>query len=102
MTSPTPEQGDPVDPISTDPPSEPTFAKIADLFPARVRRWGYAVAGAWSVLMGAMVVNGEPPVWAGWITIAITALGFGTAVSNVPKATGEVMNMRGPRGGLGI
>jgi hypothetical protein len=99
MTTTTPEPGEPVDPISTDPPTEPTFAKIADLFPARVRRIGYAVAGAWSVVMGALVVSTEPPAWAGWVTIGITALGFGTAVSNVPKA---VTMTRGPRGGLGI
>jgi hypothetical protein len=99
MTTPTPEPGTPVDPISTDPPTEPTFPKIADLFPARVRRIGYAVAGAWSVVMGALIVNGEPPVWAGWVTIVFTAGGFATAVSNVPKA---VTMTRGPRGGLGI
>lgn len=83
----TPEPRDAVgaDVITTIPPTEPTFPKIADLIPARVRRWGYALSGAWATFVGGWVVQGNPPTWAGWVTIALTATGFGVAVSNVPK-----------------
>jgi hypothetical protein len=74
-----------VDPISTEPPTQPTFPTIADLLPAKVRQWIYALIGVWTPIFGVWVGAGSPPAWTGYLTAGLGGAGFTIALSNVPR-----------------
>ncbi len=74
-----------VDPVATIPPTEATVPRIADLLPAVVRQWVYAVLGVWTPIFGVWVGAGAPPSWVGYVTAGLSGAGFGVALSNVPR-----------------
>lgn len=78
---------EPVDPVATSPPSQPTVPRIADLLPAKVRSWVYALLGVWTPVFGVWVGAGTPPSWLGFVTAGLSGAGFGVALSNVPRQT---------------
>ena len=76
-----------VDPVTTDPPTQPTVPTVADLIPAKTRAWIYALLAPANAALIPLTINVE-----GTAQIAITsvlafvnALGFGVALSNVPR-----------------
>ncbi len=78
-----------VDPVSTSPPTRPTFGPIADQFTARTRTWIYLFTG----MLAAAYAVIEANVNLHWgVTAAYAAWNFfasAVAVSNVPRTTGE-------------
>ncbi len=71
-----------VDPQSTTPATQPTIPLVADLIPARIRAWIYALLGP-VITLTLMIRTGADPID---IALAIGgALGFGVAFSNVPR-----------------
>jgi len=80
---------EPVDPVSTVPPTQPSFAPIADLFSARVRSLIYLL----SILVAPAYLVVEANVTMPWPVLAAyaswNALVGLVAVSNVPRAASE-------------
>jgi hypothetical protein len=74
---------EPVDPVVTAPPTQPTVPTIADLLPARARAYIYALL---PVLLIAVAVFDLPNVVDKAVLI-LNAAGFGVAFSNVPRTT---------------
>lgn len=79
----------PVDPITTTPPSQPTVPTVADLIPAKVRVWIYALLAPANAALVPFTINidGHAQVAVTSALAFVNALGFGVALSNVPRRT---------------
>lgn len=94
MTEPTPEPvepGQPIDPVVTDPPTEPANPSIADLLSAKSRMWAYAllrVLNAIWVPVAVVLATQVDNIWAAAVPSAllagVNAAGFTLSHANVP------------------
>lgn len=78
---------EPVDVVSTDPPTQPTIPTVADLIPAKVRAWVYALLAPANAALIPLTINieGSAQVAVTSALAFVNALGFGVALSNVPR-----------------
>lgn len=76
-----------VDPVTTDPATQPTVPTVADLIPAKARAWIYALLAPINVALAPVLINveGGAQMVVGSVLAFVNALGFGVAFSNVPR-----------------
>ena len=74
-----------IDPVTTQPNTQPTIPTIADLLPARIRAWVYALLGIWIPVFGIWAASGAPPAIIGYVTAGLGGTGFLLSASNVPR-----------------
>jgi hypothetical protein len=78
----------PMDPVSTTPPTRPTFAPVADIFTAKQRTWIYLVTGMLAAAYAVAASKVDMPWWINAVYAAINFLSSFVAISNVPRSTG--------------
>lgn len=81
---------EPVDPLGTIPPTEPTIPTIADLLPAKARSWIYALLAPVNAALIPLTINldGSARTVVTSVIAGVNTLGFGVALSNVPRRVG--------------